>query len=147
MTFEELKVQHKLYGELLNIASKRQVEIARAGYCLERALVKLCASMTRPEQQVMRETIMNAIAFARGKLPMTCEDLPRGAMLRPRGRGLTNPIVRTFATPAGLDVRIDDDGKPDYWLEWSIPAWRLAELLGQVYTMQDHADDGGPGGS
>lgn len=46
------------------------------------------------------------------------------------GRGLVEPAVRLTLAGNRLLVRVDDGGRPDYWLEVSIPAAELARVLG-----------------
>lgn len=56
------------------------------------------------------------------------------------GRGLKQGIVSVNPSAAGLVIRADDNGNPEFWVEVRLPLARLRELLQTCEQMKFIAD-------
>jgi len=132
-TPEEREEKEQLL-KLLEKAMQQQQDIARASYCLERSVRRIAEGMTEPKLQSLRETLMNAIEFARSKLPELPEDLPKALEPSVSGRNLRLPDVLIDATLSGVVFRVEDGADHAFWLQMVVPSWILYHQLGQVDT-------------
>lgn len=129
---------------LLEKATEQQLSLARASYCLERAVRRIAEGMTDAREQSLRETLLNAVEFARGKLPEVPDDLPRAREPVVSGRDLTSPCLEFTASLTCVQIRVDDESNPSFWLQLVVPVWLLYQQLAHVELLKQRHLAGDP---